>query len=132
MNENLFAILSKLTLLGKERIAEDILKQYEKNGYAIVNFLYFATIILCKLDQENLSSPQKTLFIEALLKGDFLLPDGIALRLLYRKQFRKELPNLNGTDFLPFFLGNLGQEKKTEIIIYGGTEAVASGAAEYI
>lgn len=132
MNQILSEILSKLSTTNKETITTDILRQYQENKYCIVHFLYFATIVLNALDREDNSSEKKNLFIEALHRGDFLLPDGIALRLLYRRYFKKEIPNLNGTDFLPFFFSNLGQKQPTEVLIYGGTETVAQRAASYI
>lgn len=60
------------------------------------------------------------------------MPDGIALKLLYKKYFGKELPNLNGTDFLPYFLSNLPKDKKVEIFLYGATDEVVQKSATYI
>lgn len=132
MNIILTQILEKLSLRDKENITKDILAHYRENGYTLVHFLYFATIILNKLDQEKDVSERKSAFIEALEQWDFLLPDGIALGLLYKKHFGKELPNLNGTDFLPFFLSSLGKDSRAEVIIYGGTETVAEKSASHI
>lgn len=78
------------------------------------------------------TSPEKELLKKALLSGDFLLPDGIALKLLYKKHFRKELPNLNGTDFLTYFLAHLPKDKKVEILLYGSTKKTIGQSSEYI
>lgn len=97
-----------------------------------MHFLYFANIVLNKLDREDEIFPKKEGFIKALLGGDFLLPDGIALKLLYKKHFGKELPNLNGTDFLPYFLSHAPQDTETEILLYGATDEVVQRSAVYI
>lgn len=132
MNTHLTEILSKLSILDAENTTKDILKIYGEKGNCIIHFLYFANIILNTLDKEYTSSPQKESFINALLSGDFLLPDGIALKLLYKKHFGKELPNLNGTDFLPYFLSNLPKNKKVDILLYGATDEVVQRSATYI
>lgn len=125
-------ILSSLALADMKNTTKDILRNYEQKGYCIVHFLYFANIILNKLDREDVRSEKKEALSEALLSGDFLLPDGIALRLLYKKHFRKELPNLNGTDFLPYFLSHLPKGKKAEILLYGATDEAVRKSAAYI
>lgn len=132
MNTDLAIILPKLNLLGEENTTKKIQEIYEKKESCIVHFLYFANILLNKLDREYDDSPKKQAFIAALTKWDFLLPDGIALKLLYKKYFRKDLPNLNGTDFLPYFLSNLSKWKKVEIIVYGGTEEVVKKSVDFI
>lgn len=132
MNKNLIKILSRLTLLDLENITKEILIAYEQKEYCIVHFLYFANIILSKLDKNDDISPKKEALSKALLAGDFLLPDGIALKLLYKKYFRKELPNLNGTDFLPYFFTHLPYGKKVEILLYGATDEVVKKSVEYI
>lgn len=132
MNKKLEEILSTLELRDSENTTKNILGRYEKKGSSIVHFLYFANIVLNGLDKEKVKSEKKEALIQALLSGDFLLPDGIALRLLYKKQFQKELPNLNGTDFLPYFLGNLPKGKKAEIFLYGATDEVVIKAAVHI
>ncbi len=66
MNILLSQTLSRLSLSNKEDVTKDILAHYEKNGYTIVHFLYFATIVLNKLDQEKNVSEKKAAFIQAL------------------------------------------------------------------
>ncbi len=131
MNKNLLKILSTLTLSDPENTTKNILETYEKKGSCIVHFLYFANIILNKLDKEEVKTEKKQKLEQALLSSDFLLPDGIALRLLYKKHFGKEIPNLNGTDFLPYFLSSIPKDKKTELFLYGATEEVIQKAKEH-
>lgn len=68
MNTHLTEILSKLSILDAENTTKDILKIYEEKGNCIIHFLYFANIILNKLNKENDISPKKEDFIQALLK----------------------------------------------------------------
>jgi len=131
MNKKLTEILARLALTDPQKTTENILKVYELKGSCIVHFLYFASIILTGLDNDK-NTPKKEDYKKALLNGDFLLPDGIALKLLYKKHFRKELPNLNGTDFLPYFLSHIGKNIPVEIILYGGKEEVAQKSAIYV
>lgn len=67
------------------------------------------------------------------MAGDIILPDGIALQLLYYtrtqrnilhpKTRTKRLPNLNGTDFLPYMISQLqydyGQCYRIRFILFG-------------
>lgn len=132
MHKNLTDILETLTLTDVKNTTEAILRLYEKQGFSIVHFLYFATIVLNKIDTEEIASEKQKAFIGALKSWDFLLPDGIALRLLCKKQFKRELPNLNGTDFLPYILSHLPKDTDTEILLYGATDTVVQKAATYI
>lgn len=68
MNNILTKILKKLALSDAENITKDILKLYEEKGNCIVHFLYFANIILGKLDRENAVSPKKETLSKALLE----------------------------------------------------------------
>jgi hypothetical protein len=61
---------------------------------------------------------------DILLKSDFLLPDGAALRTMYmigrilwRREGPKMLYNLNGTDFMPWFLDYLHESDYSVNII---------------
>jgi exopolysaccharide biosynthesis WecB/TagA/CpsF family protein len=131
MNTHLTEILSKLTLSDTENTTKDILEHYREKVYGIVHFLYFANIILTGLDN-NENKPKKEDYKKALCDADFLLPDGIALKLLCQKYFGKELPNLNGTDFLPYFLSHIPKDKKVEICLYGATDATVEKSVVYL
>lgn len=58
------------------------------------------------------------LYSTALLKSDFLLPDGIALQVRSRVSEQKPVHNLNGTDFTPKFLQYLNDHESTSLYIY--------------
>lgn len=118
MHQRLVSILNTLTLEEKENVSKKILQTYNKKGVCIVHFLYFANIILNNLNDDKKNLKRES-YHDSLTRSDFLLPDGIALRTLYKKIYKKELPNLNGTDFLPFFLKNTPKEMPVEIIVYG-------------
>ncbi len=113
-------ILKKIYPKTKNKAVDDILKTYEKNWFVVSNFLYFAIINVQKLFKFNKQSNwnfKKTTrqreYKKAIIKWDFLFPDGIALQIFYRlanSRFdleTKSLSNLNGTDFLPFFLDEI-------------------------
>ena len=103
---NIFVhIKQKLYSLEKAQAFEDILKVYNQNWYAIINYVYFFSIYQ-KLIKDNDKK-----YLKALENWDFLLPDGIALRLVMKKQTGQEYHNLNWTDFLPDFLEYLKQKK---------------------
>ncbi len=87
----------------KDKAVIDILDKYKKQWYAIVNFLYFFNFLKI-LEQKD------TDYEKALKKSDFILPDGIALRLYFKQKYSFNLANLNGTDFIPFFLNWLRKQ----------------------
>lgn len=96
-------VLEKIYTKDIENCFEDIITRYKNNHHWIINFLYFAQITKYNLLQENPDVNYK----KALLESDFLLPDGIALNLIYKKYYNQTLPNLNWTDFIPYFLNKL-------------------------
>jgi len=76
-----------------------------------------------------------------LLRSDFLLPDGIALQLLYYfialfgkiSTDQKWLPNLNGTDFMPYFLSEAKKKygaQKLCLLLYGTKPDLVAKAKE--
>lgn len=131
MHNHLAEVLEKLTILDAENTTKEILERYREKVYGIIHFLYFASIILTGLDNDENTS-KKEEYKKSILSSDFLLPDGIALKLLYQKYLKKELPNLNGTDFLPYFLSHIPYNQKVEIFLYGAIEEVAQKSAVYI
>lgn len=121
---------------------EAILELYNKKGFCVVDYLYFANIAGKKLFDKHqeiypLSDFQKALLVDyksmdihgiyaayqqAILDADIVLPDGIALQLFYALAKKKWLSNLNGTDFCPYFLSYIKQyhpERDMNIILYG-------------
>ncbi len=131
MNKNLSLLLSKLVDTNFEKTTENILHTYETKKKCLVHFLYFATLVLNKLDQETFDATQKN-FVHAWEMADFLLPDGIALRILCKKYLNKDLPNLNWTDFVPYFLSHIPHDQQVDIILYGWTEEVLKKSAAYV
>ena len=76
-----------------------------------------------------------------LLKSDYLLPDWIALQVFYYiaaslgavESDKKWIPNVNWTDFTPFFLNSLKQKywsQRINILLYGSTPKVAEKVKE--
>jgi exopolysaccharide biosynthesis WecB/TagA/CpsF family protein len=129
----LLSILQKLCSVNKYQVYYDSMSRYTDQGYAVVNFVYFATLsafINHDLHHTALTMKDQK-YYDALMAGDFILPDGIALQLLrYRlkkahkiHQHEKRLPNHNGTDFMPYFLETLrheyGQRQRIRLVLYG-------------
>lgn len=107
-------IFTKLYTKNKECACKDILKTYAENGFCVVNYLYFANLVSNGiLGKTSLNKP----FLHAITSGDFLLPDGIALQMYYKKYFGFDLPNLNGTDFSLYFLQSL-KNQEFNLILY--------------
>lgn len=106
-------LLEKFFTAPAQQAVESILSVYQQQKFAVVNFVYFANIVAQKLFKDNKYKTEKEReYKKILLKSDFLLPDGIALQIFYffARLFRRihtdryRLPNLNGTDFVPYFL----------------------------
>ena len=95
-------ITSKIFTWTKQQAIEKILEIYNKKGYCLVNFLYFASANKHLLENTNMQ------YLSALQNSDLILPDGIALKLYLQYKHKIIIQeNLNGTDFTPFFLNYL-------------------------
>ncbi len=99
-------------------LVHELLSVYQRNGFAVVNFLYFANAMQFHLFEQRLQNIKDRQYSEALLKGDFLLPDGIALQLWAKRTEKKTTHNLNGTDLTPLFLQYLNDHEKASLYIY--------------
>lgn len=86
MNNNLTEILSWLDLSDSKKATTEILEIYKEKKTCIIHFLYFANIVLSGLDKDS-QEPNKEEYKKALHSGDLIFPDGIALKLLYKKYF---------------------------------------------
>lgn len=111
------------------RAFNTILDSYNQKWYSYVSYLYFANAMKWKLFEDVALSYEeedtRNAYITVLESTDVLLPDGIALELFYRFFSTKwdKLTNLNGTDFLPFFLDTLKEKGiQAEIIVYWAKE----------
>jgi UDP-N-acetyl-D-mannosaminuronic acid transferase (WecB/TagA/CpsF family) len=127
--------MSRLTLLNRvtrhpsHHVIEEIDEYHARAGMTVVNFLYYANF-------RRFWNHAR--YLETLQKSDFLLPDGIALRLFIvrlesgsflsflqdRKKSLRDISNLNGTDFIPNFLSAIHTQRTREtlVFLYGGQE----------
>ena len=107
-------ILKKLYPYSAAKAVNDILTKYEKQKYLIWNFLYFAVIDQQKLFNNWKKTTEQKEYKKYILNSDFLFPDGMALQTYWRLANlfwfdlpTKKLPNLNWTDFIPYFLDEI-------------------------
>lgn len=134
-------ILNSLFRGNADQACAHILDVYARNGYCIVDYLYFANIVGKQLfsfhrpssalnfRETLLSDYQKIAkeniymaYQQAILDADVVLMDGIALQFFYFLATRKWLDNLNWTDFCPYFLAylkNIPHDHSINIILYG-------------
>lgn len=124
------SILNKIYTKSADDAVSDILSTYQQEDFAVVNFIYFANIVSQSLFSESKNKTEKEReYKKILLKSDYLLPDGIALQCFYawasalhRVEWdSKWLPNLNGTDFVPYFLSEAKKKfwsQKLCILLY--------------
>lgn len=120
--------LEKLFIQNKQKAINQILSKYQKKQHGIVNYLYFAN----REKHINKDTPDKK-YINSLQNADFILPDGIALKLLYYSMYQKLLPNLNGTDFIIDFFDHLENTwKNIELVAYGTYQKYLDKACEHI
>ncbi len=135
-------ILHTLFQWTSDQACAHILDVYDKRGFCIVDYLYFANIAGKKLFQTHalwyptedfrdaLLTEYKSMNIhgiykvyqDAILDADVVLPDGIALQIFYYLAHKKRLHNLNGTDFCPYFLSYVQEyrwERNMNVILYG-------------
>lgn len=124
------SLFHKLYTASREQAVQDILTTYHQEHFSVVNFIYFANIVGQRLFSEKEKTEKEREYKKILLKSDFLLPDGIALQVFYffAKLFggiessRFWLDNLNGTDFVPYFLSEVKKKygnQKLCVLLYG-------------
>lgn len=137
------SILDKIYPWDKEKALSDILQCYYREGSCFVNFIYFSNIVSQNLFDSSKRSNSQDDYRKMLLKGDFLLPDGIALQIFYYLatclnrvvSSKKWLDNLNGTDFSTFFLQkvkDLYGPHKICLLMYWAEESEVQKAKEFI
>lgn len=120
-------LFQKIFLWDKQQALIQIISLYEKKRWWIVNYIYFANLIKSGiLSKKNID----TKYENALKNGDFLLPDGIAIKKYYKKYFGKNLHNLNGTDFLPYFLDHISSEYN--LFLYWAKQEIIKKAVKNI
>lgn len=124
-------MLEKLSATDRVDTIADIVAHYLENWYCVVSYLYFSNIMQYRL-LEKPRNAEDTQYREALESSDFLLPDGIALQLFVEYWRSKKLHNLNGTDFLPFFLQYLQDSwQKFELYLYGAKSELTEVITTY-
>lgn len=136
------SILQKLSITDFPETSDNIITVYNNQWYCIVNFIYFAQIVSQHLFSSAKKKTEKEKeYKKILLKWDFLLPDGLSLQTFYRmanifwayKSERKRLPNLNWTDFTPYFLNDIKQKywsQRINILLYGSKPNVVEKVKE--
>lgn len=107
-------ILEKLYPYPANKAVDDILKIYENQKCVVWNFIYFAVIEQQKLFYNWKKTTEQKEYKKYLLNSDFLFPDWMALQTYWMmanwfwfKLPTKHLPNLNWTDFIPYFLDEI-------------------------
>lgn len=139
----MYSILEKLFTWNSEQASEQIINQYQKNWFAIVNFIYFAVIVAQKLFSTRRKTEIQKNYKKILLKSDFLFPDGIALQIFYylaRLFYRVKWPiywlsNLNWTDFVLYFLEYIKTKfgnQKICLLMFGTYPHILEKAKEHI
>jgi len=136
------SILNKIFTWNQQQACEHILGLYDKKGFCVVNYLYFANISAKKLlEPHHIAYPVEDfreallhdykqmniqgiypVYQQAILDADVVLMDGIALQLFYYLAKKKRLKNLNWTDFCPHFLSSIKEhhpDRDMNIILYG-------------
>lgn len=114
-----------------------LIQTREHQQYCIVNYVYGANLTARGLFAKN-PSPQAIHYYTALCDSDLLLPDGIGLQLFvfsyYLKHHRQKiwLPNLNGTDFLPYTLRILQEKYDLHLVLYGTTSDGIPRSARFL
>lgn len=131
--DTLFDMLDRIYTWSSDQAAQNILDTYTAQDHCVVNYLYFANAMKWRL-LEHARDTHDEKYKSALKQWDFLLPDGIALQTVYKFSWSTDtvLHNLNGTDFLPFFLNFLRwKNKKIGLYIYGSKEEHSVAIQEY-
>ncbi len=125
-----YAIINKLYQWSPDQAIEAILHKYDKDRTAIISYVYWFMLVNRKLlepQAQVITMIDKEIdFRQVLLDSDLLLPDGAALRtmrligkILWRRKGPNMLHNLNGTDFLPYFLDYLhASDYKVNIVTF--------------
>ncbi len=123
--------LQKLSTTNFAETSDNIISVYNDQWHCVVNFIYFSQIVSQKLFSSAKKKTEKEKeYKKLILKSDFLLPDGIALQVFYYlaalfrviKTDKKWIPNVNWTDFTPYFLNDTKQKywsQRINILLYG-------------
>lgn len=115
-------MLSNIYTWESDQAVKDIITVYTQQWFAIISFLYFANAMRRQIfEQPDLDTKQlakRMLYLNALKKSHFLLPDGIALQLFYRSIRKQPIHNLNWTDFIPYFISKISKKSSVSLYLY--------------
>lgn len=119
-----YSLVRKLFRWKKEDFLQSLMSDYRERGYAVVNYLYFASAMKYRLFeyQENITHIQ---YKNALTESTFFLADGIALQIFVfvvnMLRFSPDhwmVHNLNGTDLTPYLLRDLPEYGTVSVYLY--------------
>ena len=122
--------LQKISTTDYVETSDNIISIYNEQWHCVVNFIYFSQLVSQKVFSSAKKKTEKEKeYKKLILKADFLLPDGIALQIFYYcavlfwvvKSDKKWIPNLNWTDFTPYFLNDTKQKywsQRINILLY--------------
>ncbi len=122
--------LQKISTTDYAKTSDNIISVYNEQWHCVVNFIYFSQLVSQKVFSSAKKKTEKEKeYKKLILKADFLLPDGIALQIFYYcavlfwviKSDKKWIPNLNWTDFTPYFLNDTKQKywsQRINILLY--------------
>lgn len=134
--------LQKLSTTNFAETSDNIIWVYNDQWHCVVNYIYFSQIVSQKVFSSAKKKTEKEKeYKKLILKSDFLLPDGIALQVFYYlaatfkaiKTDKKWLPNLNWTDFTPYFLNDTKQKywsQRINILLYGSKPNIVEKVKE--
>ena len=134
--------LQKISTTDFAETSDNIISVYNDQWHCVVNYIYFSQIVSQKVFSSAKKKTEKEKeYKKLILKSDFLLPDGIALQVFYYlavlfgaiQSDKKWIPNVNWTDFTPFFLNDLKQKywsQRINILLYWSTPKVAEKVKE--
>ena len=134
--------LQKISTTGFAETADNIISVYNNQWHCVVNYIYFSQLVSQKVFSSAIKKTEKEKeYKKLILKSDFLLPDGIALQIFYYcavilraiNSNTKWLPNVNWTDFTPYFLNNTKEKywsQRINILLYGSKPDVVEKVKE--
>ena len=136
------SILQKISTTNAEETTDSIINVYSNQWHCIVNFIYFSQIVSQHLFSSTKKRTEKEKeYRKIILKSDFLLPDWIALQVFYYiaailwrvESEIKWIPNVNWTDFTPYFLNSIKQKfgsQRINLLLYWSTPKVVEKVKE--
>lgn len=126
---NLSQFLHKLYIHDADTAITRIDTLYRSQHFCCINFVYWAQVSM-----QHVPSHTDSPYVKALYASDLLLPDGIALQLVYWTAHRTRVPNLNGTDLTPYLLQYFHKKYngKLSLYLFGSKEHTVRHAETYL